>query len=95
MRLGHYREGDLSLSDGLEEQVMRPSRSAQVALEEMVKITQSPPWPRIGGFLLVLGGAHAAPHILWLAGAHSYSHNRHLGAEAGHPLARCPLPPHL
>jgi hypothetical protein len=44
IRLGHYREGDLSLPDGLEEQVMRPSRSAQVALEETVKITQSPPW---------------------------------------------------
>jgi hypothetical protein len=50
---------------------------------------------RIGGFLFALGCAHAAPHILWLAGAPNDSHNGHLGAEAGHPLARCPLPPHL
>jgi hypothetical protein len=48
IRLGHCREGDLSLPDGLEEQVMHPSRSAQVALEETVKITQSPPWPPPG-----------------------------------------------
>jgi hypothetical protein len=39
-RLGHCREGDLSLPDGLEEQVMRRSRSAQVALEETVDVTQ-------------------------------------------------------
>jgi hypothetical protein len=44
---------------------------------------------------LALGGAYAAPHILWLAGAPSDSHYGHLGAEAGHPLARCPLTPHL
>jgi hypothetical protein len=50
---------------------------------------------RIGSFLLALGGAHAAPHILWLAGSSSDSHNGHLGAEAGHPLARCPLLPQL
>jgi hypothetical protein len=48
-----------------------------------------------GGFLLALGGAHDALHILWLASARSDSHNGHLGAEAGHPLARCQQPPHL
>jgi hypothetical protein len=44
----------------------------------------------IGGFLLVFGGAHAAAHILWLAGAPSDLHNGHLGAEAGHRL-ECPM----
>ena len=41
------------------------------------------------------GGAHATPPILWLAGAPSDSHRGHLGVEAGQPLARCPISPHL
>jgi hypothetical protein len=44
---------------------------------------------------LVFGGVHAVPPILWLAGAPSDSYRRRLRAEAGHFLARCPLPPYL
>jgi hypothetical protein len=32
IRLGYCREGDLAFPEGLEEQVLRPSRSAQIAL---------------------------------------------------------------
>jgi hypothetical protein len=45
--------------------------------------------------ILVFGGVHAVPPILWLTGAPSDWHRGHLGAEAGYSLARCPLPPHL
>jgi hypothetical protein len=38
---------------------------------------------------------HAIPLILWLAGAPNNSHRGYLGADAGHSLARYPLPPHL
>jgi hypothetical protein len=48
IRLGHCRQGDLALPDVLEEQVLCPSRSAEVALQEMVEITQSLPWPPPG-----------------------------------------------
>jgi hypothetical protein len=45
--------------------------------------------------MVVFGGVHAVPPILWLTGAPNDSHRGHLGAEAGHSLARCPLPPRL
>ena len=54
-------------------------------------------WLADGSFPLSFrgGGAHAPSPFLWLTEAPSDSHRGHLSAEAGQPLARCPLSPHL